>query len=71
MGEMAVVGNNYWFFSHLTETVANIPIYVDQAESILLLITVETVSLAASTIWQESNEHDMVIPDFVVQRTRL
>ena len=49
MNEMAVVGNICLLSSDLGDKTANIPIYVDQAESVLLLITAQTLMLATHT----------------------
>ena len=72
MDEMAVVINICSFSSSSGSKTANIPIYVDQAEPVLLLITVQTLVLATRKTGKAGpNGHDMVVPDFIVKRTWL
>ena len=68
VSEMAVVEFNCWLISCLSDKAANTPVYVDQAESVLLYVAIKSAVLATrSTSEQNADEHDVVVPNLVVK----
>lgn len=68
VGEMAVVGNNCWFISGLSNKAANIPVDVDQTKPVLLYIAIKSALLATSSMSKyDPDEHNVVVPNLVVK----